>query len=55
MTDKITEQEIILSDTIIELLTKKELKYTHYSERSKFRANDFSVEKIVKEWETIID
>ena len=49
----LTDEEKVWADTVINLLKKKDLR-KHYAEAAEKRAKDFSVRKIMKEWEEIL-
>ncbi len=51
---KLTKEEIILKDAILELLNNKKL-YDNYKKKSINRVSDFSKEKILKKWERVLD
>ncbi|MEH7746759.1 glycosyltransferase [Neobacillus drentensis] len=52
--DSITKEERIMADAIVEMLTDEELK-ERYRCRSNIRIQDFTDEKITKEWIKVLD
>lgn len=52
--DPLTKNEILLADTLIDLLNDKE-KQQYYREKSLERVQDYSKENIIKKWDKIID